>query len=119
MKKKIIIIAVILVLVIAAVYYYYTRKPKTEEEILTPVITPGPNNNLLVSNDTFPLKIGSKGENVTYLQKALNKLGATIEVDGNFGQQTYSAILLKVNATSYPVTLDVFNTIMKKSNNTI
>ena len=44
------------------------------------------------SNDTYPLKIGSYGSKVYVLQDALNTLGASIIVDGRFGQNTYKAV---------------------------
>ena len=45
-----------------------------------------------VSKDSFPLKIASKGYKVQLLQSALNKLGASLTVDGKFGEKTYDAI---------------------------
>ena len=45
-----------------------------------------------VSKDSFPLKIASKGFKVQVLQSALNKLGASLTVDGRFGEKTYDAI---------------------------
>ena len=45
-----------------------------------------------VSKDSFPLKIASKGYKVQLLQSALNKLGASLTVDGRFGEKTYDAI---------------------------
>jgi peptidoglycan hydrolase-like protein with peptidoglycan-binding domain len=44
------------------------------------------------SKDSFPLKIASKGFKVQVLQSALNKLGASLTVDGRFGEKTYDAI---------------------------
>ena len=44
------------------------------------------------SEDNFPLKIASKGYKVQLLQSALNKLGASLTVDGRFGEKTYDAI---------------------------
>jgi len=44
------------------------------------------------SNDSFNLKLGSYGYKVTLLQSALNKLGASLDVDGKYGQKTQSAI---------------------------
>ncbi len=44
------------------------------------------------SNDSFNLKLGSYGYKVSLLQSALNKLGASIDVDGKYGQKTQSAI---------------------------
>tara|TARA_R110000803_G_scaffold189529_2_gene252011 strand:- start:1258 stop:1794 length:537 start_codon:yes stop_codon:yes gene_type:complete len=44
------------------------------------------------SKDSFPLKIASFGYKVQLLQSALNKLGASLTVDGGFGEKTYDAI---------------------------
>ena len=44
------------------------------------------------SNDSFNLKLGSYGYKVTLLQSASNELGASIDVDGKYGQKTQSAI---------------------------
>ncbi len=44
------------------------------------------------SSDSFPLEVGSYGFRVSLLQSALNKMGASLTVDGKFGQKTYNAI---------------------------
>lgn len=44
------------------------------------------------SNNSFPMKVGSYGNRVMILQSALNNLGASLTVDGKFGQNTYKAI---------------------------
>jgi len=44
------------------------------------------------SKDSFPLKIASFGYKVQLLQSALNKLGASLTVDGKLGTKTYEAI---------------------------
>jgi len=44
------------------------------------------------SRDSFPLKVGSYGYRVSLLQSALNKLGASLSVDGKMGAKTYDAI---------------------------
>lgn len=72
-------------------------------------------------DDAFPLKIGSQGENVTYLQNALNlirKFGmAKLPVDGNFGKGTYTAVITWAGTKYYPVTVDHFNEIMALAKN--
>lgn len=45
------------------------------------------------SNDGFPIKVGSYGNRVMVLQSALNNLGASLTIDGRFGQSTYNAIV--------------------------
>ena len=49
------------------------------------------------SRDSFPLKVGSYGYKVFVLQSALNKLGASLDIDGKFGSKTYNAILDNTN----------------------
>ena len=44
------------------------------------------------SDDGFPLRAGKYGYKVYLLQSALNKLGASLRLDGKFGQATYDAI---------------------------
>lgn len=44
------------------------------------------------SRDSFPLKVGSYGYRVSLLQSALNKLGASLTVDGKMGAKTYDAV---------------------------
>ena len=44
------------------------------------------------SRDSFPLKVASYGYKVSLLQSALNKLGASLTVDGKFGNKTYDAV---------------------------
>ncbi len=120
-KKHIIIGAVVLILLVSIIYYLYASNKGKDipQEVKQPGITPPSSTapKADIGNDSFPLKVGSKGENVRYLQSALKKLGANIIVDSDFGQQTYSAILLTINATSYPVTQEIFTAILKKANN--
>ena len=44
------------------------------------------------SRDSLPMKVGSYGYKVSLLQSALNKLGASLTVDGKFGNATFDAI---------------------------
>lgn len=44
------------------------------------------------SRDSFPMRAGTFGYKVSLLQSALNKLGASLTVDGKYGQKTYDAI---------------------------
>jgi hypothetical protein len=41
---------------------------------------------------TFPLKKGDKGEDVSELQRLLTERGYPVDVDGDFGSQTYQAV---------------------------
>lgn len=44
------------------------------------------------SRDSFPFRAGAFGYKVSLLQSALNKLGASLTVDGKYGQKTYDAV---------------------------
>ena len=44
------------------------------------------------SRDSFPMQVGAFGYKVSLLQSALNKLGASLTIDGKFGNKTYLAI---------------------------
>tara|TARA_R110000822_G_scaffold276153_1_gene398281 strand:- start:2738 stop:3268 length:531 start_codon:yes stop_codon:yes gene_type:complete len=44
------------------------------------------------SRDSFPLVVSAFGYRVQLLQSALNKLGASLTVDGKLGTKTYEAI---------------------------
>jgi len=118
MKKKLIIAAVVLIVLIVITYFIVKNKKVDApvQEVKNPV-NPGSTTPAQTGNDDFPLKVGSKGENVERLQTALKKLGANIIVDGDFGQQTYSMILVTINTSAYPVTIEKFNEILKKANN--
>jgi len=48
----------------------------------------------------YPLKIGSSGSNVKALQQALNDLGATLAVDGQFGALTQQALLAQTGSAT-------------------
>lgn len=64
---------------------YVAEKPKAKP-ISTYKYTPK------TKNDDFPLKKGSKGDNVRLLQEALISKGAKINVDGDFGTKTENAL---------------------------
>jgi peptidoglycan hydrolase-like protein with peptidoglycan-binding domain len=94
-------------------------KAKAQEEMTkSGVATPSANVSTGSSwkDDGFPLTYYSYGEKVKKLQEALNKLGASLDVDGAFGSLTASALKLKgytdsVNETTY-------NAILLKANPT-
>lgn len=44
------------------------------------------------SKDSLPMSVGSYGYKVSLLQSALKKLGASITVDGKYGEKTHEAI---------------------------
>ncbi len=77
---------------------------------------------LAPKDDSFPLSIGSRGNNVKYLQTALNSLGASLAVDGVFGQKTYrAAVQFGGTSSQYwtnsnGLTVNGFNAILAKAN---
>jgi len=123
-NRKLVIIIVVLLLIIAIVFAYKKFKNKPVEQAPgMPAPSPaGPS--APTSNDNYPLIKGSNGENVKYLQQAINKIatktGMTygiVSVDGDFGPQTYNSLLIVVGASYYPVTQAKFTEILNKSNN--
>lgn len=121
-KVKIILVVVFIFIVFGVIYFLRKRKQKFQEqnfEALPPISnTPtAASTTNLEANDSFPLKKGSKGNNVVYLQNALNKFSSSkITADGVFGEQTYNKILTTVNASSYPVTVEIFTKILQTAN---
>lgn len=121
-KNKKIVIAIAVVLIIAIVVYLAWDSPLMEKlrgvkkmddsvdtaKKDTTVINPATPNLIptpIVANDDFPLKIGSRGSNVKYLQTALNKINEKgglpnkyepLVVDGIFGDATRIAIVTLV-----------------------
>lgn len=84
------------------------RKPEKKPQE-TPVISGGNDlggggSNVGSRNDNFPLKKGSKGNNVTRLQNALIKLNPSslpkYGVDGDFGNETEAALQLQTGKTT-------------------
>jgi LPXTG-motif cell wall-anchored protein len=59
-----------------------------------------------VTTDGFPLKIGSRGEDVKYLQKWINTFAtfgqSRIEEDGVFGTETESRLYMLLGKKSIP-----------------
>lgn len=85
MKKKIIITTIILA-ILAIVTFFIVKKVKQTNATSSTGTGTG-----------FPLKQGSKGEEVKIVQNSLNKIiGNTIAADGVFGQQTENALYIKV-----------------------
>lgn len=77
------------------------------------------NDNKVIEDDKFPLHVGSVGSNVTYLQNALNKLGAKLTADGKLGNSTYTAVLLYAGTKywgSTGMTIDSFTKVLAMAN---
>lgn len=135
-NKQLIIAIVVLVLILVGIYLYNHFKDQKGSEAPPDVkIPPGGNSGSTTANDNFPLKKGSEGENVKYLQNAINKfvdknnLNSSLKLtpDGKFGDKTYSSLVSAVGTTTYwdspkvatyPVSSTAFSSILKKAYNT-
>ena len=117
-RKALIAIIVTLVVIFIALYLYKRRKSQPVKEVsANPPATTTPSGP--VANDNFPLVKGSAGENVRYLQWAINRIapGANLLEDGKFGDKTYSALLVNIGASYYPITQAKWTTILNRANN--
>jgi|GEM_PF-2043008 len=102
-NKKVIIVIVLILLVIGIAIGYSVYQKKKRKALMegateggsTKVPGTGTGGTPVQYSDEFPLKIGSKGNNVTALQYAINEgcpeVGSKIAVDGVFGPQTEAA----------------------------
>lgn len=122
LNKKILIIAVSILLII--VIFYFVLKPKKineQKELNQSLPIQTPVNNIPVSE--FPLRVGSKGENVLRLQRALNKIQIVnkISEDSNYGNATRVKIITALSTTMYSLNAEIteiqLNAIIKKGIN--
>ena len=118
-KKHIALIVVVIVAIAVFVYYKYFMFPEIPTETKEYEIKKI--NDAVTTNNTtalqpFPLKIGSKGEQVKAVQSAINKIypNAKLTVDGSFGQKTYEALITFVGTMYYPVTTNNYIALLKK-----
>ena len=116
MKKKIIIIIIIVAILGIASFFIYKKQKKASG-----ASTGGSsgNSNLTTNQpSTFPLKNGSRGNEVKILQSTLNKTGQTaipLVVDGIFGTKTEAALYEKVGLKQ--LTKNQYTAYVKISNN--
>jgi hypothetical protein len=129
-NRTLIIVIGFLVLVFIILVIYNHLKDKPVDDVYIPPADPNPNNNTTpAANDSFPLKKGSKGPNVMYLQKAINRIvtnpALKVAEDGSFGDKTYYSLVSGVGTSTwwsskpepiYPVTSSAFTQILQKSN---
>ena len=127
--ENILIAAIVgLIMILGSIFAFNHFKKDKPEDAPPPPPNPNPNPPPM-ANDNFPLKQGSKGPNVKYLQGAINRLVQNSQLkiteDSVFGPSTYNSLIAGVGLTTwwdtkkigtYPVTLDAFNSIMHRSN---
>lgn len=93
-NRKTIITIIIVVLLALAAWYFFFRTPKPDTGVNTDT-DPGQTDNrkkITLSNASFPLKKGSKGVEVLYLQAYMNKqISAGLTMDGDWGNNTEAA----------------------------
>jgi len=102
-NKKVIIIIVVILLIMSAIIGYTVYKKKQRQKMMegvtkggtTPISGSSSSGGGVQYSDEFPLKVGSKGNNVIALQYAINEgcpeISTEIGVDGDFGPQTEAA----------------------------
>lgn len=106
-RNWIIIAAVILVIIL--IIYFSTRKKTITTTITEPAIQPA--NNSGSGNDNFPLRLGSRGANVSKWQAYVNSKGGKLTVDGIWGPLTEADSLKWTGFNS--ITEQYFNTVVK------
>lgn len=117
-NKNIKIFAGVLAILGAYFIYRYYKKPKPDEIIKpqepTPIYNPR-----TTANDKYPLRKGSKGDNVKAIQKLILGIDSTLlpkfGADGDFGSETESALQKLIgkksvdNNTDYGKLLNLYN----------
>lgn len=122
-RRTIIIVVIILFLLTASVITGYilmnrAKKKELKGDKKTPdKKDPEPEKQL---GDAFPLQKGSKGPNVLYLQRALNRMVPVgynkLVEDSDFGPLTYTAVITWAGTKYYPVTQQNWMQILQMSN---
>jgi hypothetical protein len=120
-KKKVVIVGSVVLGTIALGFLIYKiinrRKTKEASEEFKPDVE----TKVLTTNDSFPLKKGSKGNNVVKLQSYLNtKIKAPmglLKTDGIFGSGTES--VLKTITGKTVITEAEFNNLSKTTQSTV
>lgn len=134
MKRKTILIALVVFLI--ALYFAWDKPFMQKLRGVAPPTPEGPEStdksfnvklSETVKDDSFPLTIGSNGDNVVRLQKSLNKINAgfpfmskytALVADGNFGQKTYEAVLTLAGTSFWSplgLTQSKWNQIMQRA----
>lgn len=109
-RKTWMIIGVAIVLLIVLIMWLKNRNKETETK--KDETKPKADNNTSGSgNNTFPLRMGSRGANVSKWQTYVNTKGGKLTVDGIWGPLTEADSLKYTGFNS--VTMDYFNTVVK------
>jgi peptidoglycan hydrolase-like protein with peptidoglycan-binding domain len=111
LKSKIFWVALFIIIALVVIAIVIIRRRKKLQESLEAAVTS--NSTVTAAKTTtiynspvssWPLKLGSKGYEVTRLQAYLNYIGASknvnLSVDGFFGAQTQEALQNVLNASS-------------------
>jgi len=118
-KKTKIILVVVAILLVAVISYFIFRKKASANTVAT--IPAADTSNKPITNDNFPLNVGSQGENVKRLQMALNRIKPTDKLieDGVFASKTRVKLLLTLPVTLSKLPMDEvqLNAIIKQANN--
>jgi hypothetical protein len=118
MKKKTKYIIIALVLLLTVIIVAVSIRRKKASDAMQGNTEPGSSGGTgaggtssTSGNDNFPLIVGSRGERVKSLQKALNVINSkfpavvsgypALSVDGVLGTQTYERVLLVVGTSSW------------------
>lgn len=103
---------------------YRARKALEEKERAGQAVLDRPKDDIGMHTpeleDDFPLMKGSRGDRVSYLQKAINKINRVygkpkISEDGLFGESTYGAVLQQ-GTRYYPVTQESWTELLNRAN---
>lgn len=123
MSTRIKILIIVLALVIAAAAYWFLKKPSLASQTANnsaPMPESGNGIPRVIANDNFPLQLGSAGQNVRYLQNALNKIRPLnkLVLDGVLGANTRQALLITVDTkrSALPMSQVNFNSILAQAN---
>lgn len=107
MKTNTVITIIVIALILLALYYIYKKQSEKSAKNSETVLQNFINNN---TGSAFPIQVGSKGERVKEIQKAINaKVPFDIPVDGIFGEQTKTAFISAYGAQNYPISEQVYN----------
>lgn len=104
-------LAIIIVVVLIVILIVINNKNKQPVVTTSTTVVNQPSNPNSSGNDSFPLKYGSRGANVSKWQTYLNSKGANLKIDGIWGPLTDAASLKYSGFNS--ITQEYFNAVIK------